>query len=170
MKSKRKILVQFLWSFFALGVLFCAALADRQIFAQESSSNFSSNDPATLFRKIWSPYCKGVSLLECPSSQAEDLRNEIRRRINNGEKMDIIWTDLQAKYGNQLRMDPDQGGRENLAYSIPYIGIGVVITLLALFWLSRRSGRKKLPMNVEAPSQISKDMENKILKDLKSRD
>ena len=63
-------------------------------------------DPSDFFSRIWSPYCKGVSLLECPSGQAEDLRKEIRARVNAGENIDVIFSEINQKHDNKLRMTP----------------------------------------------------------------
>jgi cytochrome c-type biogenesis protein CcmH/NrfF len=74
-----------------------------------------ADDAGDILRNIWSPYCKGVSLLECPSSQAEKLREEIYARLEAGESTDQIIDSLNVRYGNQLRMQPSSSGRESLA-------------------------------------------------------
>lgn len=118
-----------------------------------------------LFRKVWSPYCKGVSLQECSSGQAQDLRDELRHRVEKGETQDQILADLEAKYGERLRMMPDRGGRENLAWQIPWLFAALVIFSIAIF-----AWRRKRP--IIAPTQIpmvDPKLQEKILNDLENR-
>ena len=81
----------------------------------------SDADVAQELKNIWSPYCKGISLLECPSTKAEHLRNEIYRRAKEGESFQTIYSDLEARYGQGvLQMAPSQSGRDGLSYWLPW--------------------------------------------------
>lgn len=125
-----------------------------------------SEDPAELFRKIWSPYCKGISLLECPSSQAEDLRMLIRREMQSGKTQAEVWEDLQKKYGDQLRMVPDAGGRESLAYWLPYIAFSLAALGTLVFWLRRKKSRPaQSESKKQATAKVSEALQERILRD-----
>ncbi|MBN8555678.1 MAG: cytochrome c-type biogenesis protein CcmH [Deltaproteobacteria bacterium] len=131
----------------------------------------SSQDPYELFGQIWSPYCKGNSLLECPSSQAQELREEIVLRMKNGEKSEDLLKELNARYDNKLRMTPKGEGRESLAYIVPWILFVLGIFSVLIFW-KRKNKREAATMQKaksilhSAPSEI----QNKILRDLDDRD
>ncbi len=118
----------------------------------------------TLFRDIWSPYCKGVSLLECPSSQAENLRSIIRQKLQAGEKPETIMATLKTEFGNTLRMQPAFEGRESLAYTIPWITFFLTVMIFLVVTLYRRKSKAK-PARA---TTISPEPEilNKILRDL----
>src|SRR3989338_4422241 len=76
------------------------------------SVSSAENDDAFM-RQIWSPYCPGISLLECTSSQAEVLRSNIRSRLKAGIPAEEIWQDLRKTYGDQIRMEPAGRGRRS---------------------------------------------------------
>jgi cytochrome c-type biogenesis protein CcmH/NrfF len=116
-------------------------------------------------KEIWSPYCKGVSLLECPSSQAEKLREEIYIRTGAGESVDAVVVDINERYGNILRMSPDFSGREGLAYWLPWIFFLIVGVGGVLWWLKKRV--RKTPSTPSGPRRaVDPNLEQKILKDV----
>lgn len=148
--------------------------------ADQLAANTSAQQGQTLFRNIWSPYCKGVSLLECPSSKAEDLRADIRRRLAAGETEDDILADLKERYGDQLRMSPTLEGRESLAYWLPWIVFSLVVTGLWLFLMKKlkKSGEIASHKPATDPSQSETQRETpkgpvthetQIMKDLDDR-
>lgn len=143
-----------------LSLAFFSSLFSFSTFAQESEAH-------DLFRQLWSPYCKGISLLECTSSQAAVLRDELKARFAAGETKEQILKDIQARYGDRLRMVPDGSGREGLAWRLPWIATFAV--LIGIFiWALRR----KRPGVVPAPargSPVNREIEDKILKDLSER-
>jgi cytochrome c-type biogenesis protein CcmH/NrfF len=135
------------------------------VFAQ-SPSIAESKDPTDLFSRIWSPYCHGISLLECPSSQAEDLRKEIRVKLTAGASEEEIFTELNKQHGGLLRMEPRHEGRESLAYWIPWTTVVLALIFVVGFWLRRK---KKFRKKRATPPNISRNQNSKILEDLKAR-
>jgi len=89
------------------------------------------------FTDIWSPYCKANSLQECPSGQAEDLRQRIREAHAKGESFESIRRRLEQEYQKPLRMMPEANWRGKLAYSIPWVAILAIVIALFAYWKSR---------------------------------
>lgn len=114
---------------------------------------------------VWSPYCKGISLLECPSGQAEDLRKQVRQLHQEGASIDEIQGALRAEYGNEIRMTPPDQGRGNLAYSLPWIAFILVCIFVAIYW-SRR-GRK--PKEKKLQQDVSTEERQKIESEIEMR-
>jgi len=134
------------------------------IFTMLVSLSPQQEDASKFMREIWSPYCKGNSLLECPSSKAEELREEIYDRMQRGENRETIMKALQERYGNTLSMTPSHQGREGWAHRLPWIFTGLGVIFVAIFWLTRT---KK---SVErAKPQIDDKMKERILKELQDR-
>lgn len=128
-----------------------------------STSNTLTQERANeLFQNIWSPYCKGVSLLECPSGQAENLRQKVREQIELGASDQEIQDNLLNIYGASLRMVPSSSGRESLAYSLPWIAFGLG---LALFFAILFAKRKKKKARIIATATPAQEI-NAVLKDL----
>lgn len=130
------------------------------------SSVTYGEDPAEKMRSIWSPYCKGVSLMECPSSKAEELRAEIIARMKAGESFEAVFKDLTERYGPVLRMSPEATGREGLAYWIPWILFLSASVLIVLFWATRQ--RKAISLSPVA-AEADKKTQARILQDLEDR-
>lgn len=115
-----------------------------------------------IFKDVWSPYCKGISLQECSSSKASELRMNIERRIEAGESPESIRAELLKTYGPQLRMEPESSGREGLAFIIPWICLALGALLVALYWRRKKKIPKPQSPSVEYPS-------DKILRDIEER-
>jgi hypothetical protein len=75
----------------SLLVTLCLLLA-TPIAAQETTPDIEVEARA-LFTSIMSPYCPGSLLNECPSSQAAELREEIRGRLQAGDTREQIEAD-----------------------------------------------------------------------------
>jgi cytochrome c-type biogenesis protein CcmH/NrfF len=89
---------------------------------------------------------------------------EIRKQFNEGKTSEQVWQDLQLKYGSQLRMEPETGGREALAYWLPWGSFLFITALLILIWFTRKS-RKPPPTVPAVPSR-----EKEIIEDLRRRE
>lgn len=118
-------------------------------------------------KDIWSPYCKGISLLECPSGKAEALRDEIRAAYDQGLSIDEIRQELRTRYGDQLRMEPHSNWRGRLAYLIPWLAFLLVASLVGIFW--HRRSKTKSPIKMNKPPKIASAEEEKILNEIESR-
>lgn len=136
------------------------------IFALALLSASPQEDPYEVFRQIWSPYCKGNSLLECPSSQAQELREQIILRMKNGEKGEDLLKEINAQFDNKLRMTPKTEGRESLAYILPWVLFFIGVGFVLLFWKKR----KRNAPHTSTSHRVDSNIQNKILRDLDDRD
>ncbi len=117
------------------------------------------------YSDIWSPYCKGNSLQDCPSGQADDLRQKIRQAYMQGESFESIRRRLEQEYQKPLRMMPEANWRGKLAYSIPWLAIlGIVLALFA-YWKTRIHAPS--PTARSASSTLSTDLEKEIAERMK---
>ncbi|MGA0162636.1 MAG: cytochrome c-type biogenesis protein [Bdellovibrionota bacterium] len=116
-----------------------------------------------LMKNIWSPYCKGISLLECPSSKAEELRDSIRVEFESGKSIAEIKASLRSRYGNQLRMEPETQGRGQLAYMIPWIAFLIAAILIAIYWRKRTK-----PVSSSLTNEKSAES-NEVLEEIERR-
>jgi cytochrome c-type biogenesis protein CcmH len=91
-----------------------------------------------IFSTLMSPFCPGLTVAACPSPGAEQLREEVRRRLAAGEGERTIVAALVDVYGEGLLGAPPVR-RWGLALWIPP-GVSLLVggALLAL-WLRRRA-------------------------------
>lgn len=82
--------------------------------------------------KVMSPFCPGVTLHDCPSVEAQELRDRIEKWARRGLSEDQILGSLEANYGVAIRSTPPAGDGGWLAWALP--GTALVVGL-ALGWL-----------------------------------
>ncbi len=82
-----------------LVLVLLVVLAGPAAAAPEDVANRLSNE-------IMSPFCPGVTLHDCPSKEADDLRERIRNWSAEGWSEDQIMTELTAEYGPGISAVP----------------------------------------------------------------
>ena len=85
-----------------------------------------ANDIAS---KVMSPFCPGVTLHDCPSAAAQDLRDRIERWARQGLGEDQILDALEADYGVGIRSTPPAGDGGWLAWALPGTGLALGLVL-----------------------------------------
>ncbi len=100
-------------------------------------------DANEIYNSLLSPFCPGRLIANCPSSQATDLRNQIRNQLEAGATKDEVIDELYAIWGEEVL-----GGRRGpLSYGVP-IGVILLAGGLMVMWLrstSRRSVAQVVP-------------------------
>ena len=84
--------------------------------------------------EIMSPYCHGLTLDNCPTQGASDLRNEIKAWLMAGRTEDWVLNELELRFGPSILGAPRWSGMGLLAWLAPpvffFFGtIGVVVYL-----------------------------------------
>lgn len=92
-----------------------------------------------IFHRIMSPYCPGLLLASCPSSLAEDLRNDIRAELEAGKAAVAIEDDLHRRFGDATRAAPAFKGIGMVAWIVPLL-LFIVSSVALLAWLRRCRG------------------------------
>jgi cytochrome c-type biogenesis protein CcmH/NrfF len=91
--------------------------------------------------EIMSPYCPGVTLHDCPSDAAVQLRERILGWAAAGWSRERILDRLEAEYGPSIRSTPPATGAGLWAWVMPVVAVasGVVAAgMLARRWARRR--------------------------------
>ena len=95
--------------------------------------------------EVMSPFCDGVTLHDCGSRAALDLRDQIEAWAADGWSRDRIMNELVARYGEDVRGAP-AGSNGLLAWALP---IAAVIGGGFLAWrLAARFSRRPHPSDV----------------------
>ena len=94
-----------------------------------------ANDVA---QEVMSPFCPGVTLHECPSAKAIELRDEIAGWFAQGLTHEQVLDRLENEYGPGIRATPQPRGTGLAAWLLPVAGLAIGFGVLALV-LRRRS-------------------------------
>ena len=116
-------------------------LVTATLVAAPSVAHADAEDVANaVAREVMSPYCPGVTLHDCPSASAQELRDEIAGWARAGMTRDEILARLEDEFGPSIRAVP-QGGSGLLAWLLPAAALAAgaaVALLLARRWSRRR--------------------------------
>ncbi len=103
------------------------ALAAPQDVANEISS------------EVMSPYCDGVTLHDCPSQAAADLRRQIEEWAAQGWTKPQIMSELEDRFGPRVRATPQESeGIAAWVFPIVALIVGLAgVAVLAARWTRR---------------------------------
>ena len=127
-------------------VLAVSVLAVSFVIGTGATPAFASPEDVAndISSEIMSPFCEGVTLHDCSSRAAEDLRAQILTWAENGWSRDRILAELESRYGaEQISGTPPVRGSGLLAWLLPAAALlgGSVLA----FTLARRWARRPLP-------------------------
>lgn len=105
-------------------------------------------------QEVMSPYCPGVTLHDCPSSSAQEMRAEIVAWAEDGMTKEQILDRLEGEFGPSIRAVPAAEGAGLLAWLLPGAAVlagTVLAVVLARRW-ARRPAAPAAPA-VEIPAE-----------------
>ena len=90
--------------------------------------------------EVMSPFCPGVTLEECPSQAALDLRQKIRTWAEQGWSRERIMSELEDSFGSRIyAMPQDSKGLGAWALPVGALLLGILLSgSLATKWTRRR--------------------------------
>lgn len=114
-------------------------------------------EASRIFNSIMSPFCPGLLLANCPSGQAEQLRDEMRAKLGDGVDPDVIVADFYDTYGDEHRAVPEAKGFGLLAWVIPGAFLVVGLGWVAV-WTRRNAWRA--PVGPDDEDEVPIDEED----------
>ncbi len=117
-----------------------------------------------LYQQVFSPFCPGRSLNDCPSSKAAELKDQMRAELEAGKSSEVVLNEVIQKFGEQYRAVPKFSGVGMFVWIVPlgFVAIGLVVAV----YLSIR--RKKI--NTDRPgvsaSVLTSEEERRIQDEL----
>jgi cytochrome c-type biogenesis protein CcmH/NrfF len=130
----------------------------------QTSQEQVDREAGRLFDQVMSPFCPGRTLTNCPSPQAEVLRDGITERLRSGATPDEIWEDLYEMYGDQVRSVPRATGFNLLAWIIPGLFFALGAWTL-IRWLRPRWSRPQ-PVPPAESGQLDPELEERLKSEL----
>ncbi len=124
-----------------------------------------------LMREIMSPFCQGLTLADCPTKGAAEMRDQIRAWLIEGK--DRIWIEdqLVAQYGQSVLGAPRMSGWGLLAWVTPPLALFFGVVAVASFVKRHQAepgeeGSEAAPAHPAADpgeiSEIEKQVEEEI--------
>ncbi|MCB0327072.1 MAG: cytochrome c-type biogenesis protein CcmH [Bdellovibrionales bacterium] len=141
----KKIALGMLSLFFTMGSL--------QAFAQSSLENQAK----LLESRLMAPCCWGGSLDQHFSPVSQEMKQEIRSRLQGGESSEQILQSFEQKYGERVLAQPKAEGINILAWVIPLLGMLIGVGIVMLFFRSQLYERSLDQRRQPEPEILAKD-------------
>jgi cytochrome c-type biogenesis protein CcmH len=114
-------------------------------------------------QEVMSPYCPGVTLHDCPSSSAQEMREEITAWARAGMSKDEIMGRLEDEFGPSIRAVP-RGSGGLFAWLLPAVALTAGAggaAFLARRWARRRPAASAQPAvaSPEAAARLEAELD-----------
>lgn len=113
---------------------------------------------------IMSPGCDYVyTLTNCPSAQAEQMKELIKDRLAKGESKESILTYFEDVYGPKILAQPSKKGFYYIAWWFPYflvLDLFLVVGIFLILWRKKTRVKETVPDNVN--SEIDALLEDEV--------
>ena len=121
-----------------------------------------------LYQKVFSPFCPGRSLNDCPSSKAQELKAEMRSKLESGVPPETILEGVFETFGEKYRAIPQYSGVGKLVWWVPlgFLALG----LLVVFLVASRQRRGAMPSDDSKSVSLAPETKEAIEKELASLD
>ena len=134
-------------------------LAAGHVNAQQAIDKSASE----IFGTVMSPFCPGMTIATCPSSQAAELRDDIRSRLAAGATRNEVLDELYAQWGEEVLGPRSATGAGLLAWLVPALALLVGAVGLTT-WLRvssrrvRRAGSLSEAVDPEAEQRLREEL------------
>ena len=130
----------------------------------DERSELLDRQATTLYQQVFSPFCPGRSLNDCPSSKAAELKNEMRSELEAGKAPEVILNEVIQKFGEEYRAVPRFAGVGMFVWLAP-IGF-VVVGLMIAVGLSIRRKKSASTEPARGTPVLSPEEERRIQEEL----
>lgn len=157
---------------FLVALVAAIAVGASQLLADERAEVLNQEaldrEATNLYQQVFSPFCPGRSLNDCPSSKAGELKDEMRAELEAGKSPEVILNEVFQKYGDQYRAVPQFAGVGVLVWLVPigFVAIGLAVAVGVS--ISRKK-TASAPSSSPKPA-LSADEERRIQEELSKLD
>ncbi len=145
-----------------------AVVSIQSLFADERSEALD-REATNVYQQVFSPFCPGRSLNDCPSSKAAELKTEIRQKLEAGATSEQVLNEVFSRFGDQYRAVPRFQGVGALVWIAPiaFLALGL---LVALFLSTSRKRRGSEERSTEPTTALTEEDRRRIEAELAKLD
>jgi cytochrome c-type biogenesis protein CcmH len=116
-------------------------------------------------QKVMSPFCPGVTLHDCPSQSALEMRDRIEGYARAGMSEAAIMERLETEYGDAIRAEPSSEGAGIVAWILPTLAAlagGALALMLVRRWTRRSPQLDEKPARVETSAAERQRLDSEL--------
>lgn len=102
---------------------------------------------AAIAERVRCPTCGGLSVADSDAAASEEIRREIRRRVDAGESDEEIVAFLVDRFGRDILLTPPRSGVGAVVWALPVAAVAAAALGLAVAF---RRWRPRGPVEVSA--------------------
>ena len=145
-------------------VLIISLLLVTGVVCADERSEALDREATNLYQQVFSPFCPGRSLNDCPSSKAAELKDEMRAQLKAGKSSEAVLQEVFQKYGDQYRTVPKFAGVGILVWLVPasFVLIGLILAVS----FSLRKKKASAVKEERRSTQLSAEDERRVQEEL----
>ena len=101
-------------------------------------------------KQVRCPTCESQSVADSRAPASDAIREEVRRRVDNGQSDGDILSFLEGRYGKDILLKPEAKGVAGLVWALP---VAAAVCALAGLGFAFRRWRGRPPSRVSAEDQ-----------------
>ncbi|MPZ69514.1 MAG: hypothetical protein GEU71_08300 [Actinobacteria bacterium] len=144
--------------------IFLATIGAVLVVAVPHASADAQDVARRVAQEIISPFCPGVTLHDCPSSEADEMRREILALAETGMSSDEIIDLLVEERGEEILAEPSNPLAWTLPAVLVVLGAGV-----AIFLMTRWSRRRRAEPVAEGLNDVDRNRVRAEVKRMRER-
>jgi len=119
-----------------------------------------------MYQQVFSPFCPVRSLNDCPSSKAQDLKREMRAKLEAGVPQDEILSEVFARFGDKYRTVPLFEGIGKMVWIAPiaFALIGLAIAGGVVLRRKKGSPAPDSPSGTAIPEELQRRIDEELAK------
>jgi len=90
--------------------------------------------------QIRCPTCRSQSAADSDAPAADFVREEVLRRVRQGQSEAQIFDYFVGRYGETIRLEPSPTGIGALVWALPVVAVGAAVSGLTVAYRRRRPG------------------------------
>lgn len=138
-------------------------------FPTDTSSQTKESKVYDVADQLMCPVCRGQTVADSNSDLARDMRNVIKKMLEEGKSEEEIVNYFSQRYGNSILASPPVRGVNIVLWFLPLTGITIGFIFLALYL--RNESKRKSPASYNqgkdkiADPDIIEEIEEEIRSD-----
>ena len=142
-------------------LVFCTAPAQA-----DERSEALDKQSYEMYQQVFSPFCPGRSLNDCPSSKAHELKADMRAQLEQGVPPEQILSQVFEKFGDKYRAAPTFEGFGRFAWLAPitFLLLGALLALAVVFRRKKSGPVAPKAADLGIPPELQRQIDDELSK------